>query len=107
MLKKWRGSASGYGEFYSLILLDYSLPNIDGPETARRIKKLYKDESESSFSAPPKPYIVCLTAFTEKIFQENAESAGMSEFVCKPISIAKLKQILRNCHLIGLSDLAD
>jgi hypothetical protein len=31
----------------------------------------------------------------------------MSEFVCKPISIAKLKQILRNCHLIGLSDLAD
>jgi CheY-like chemotaxis protein len=69
-----------------LILLDYSMPNIDGPETARRIFKMYKESSMSSINAPPKPYIVCLTAFTEKIFEETALDAGMSEFVSKPIS---------------------
>jgi len=36
-LEKWRGSAVGKGSFYSLILLDYSMPNISGPETAKRI----------------------------------------------------------------------
>jgi CheY-like chemotaxis protein len=93
--------------FYKLILLDYSMPNIDGPETARRICQLYKTDSETSNFAPPKPYIVCLTAFTEKIFEENALDAGMSEFVSKPISSGKLKQILRKCHLIGLSELTE
>ena len=65
------------GVFYKLILLDYSMPIIDGPETARRICKLYQEESLSSIYAPPKPYIVCLTAFTEKIFEDNALDAGM------------------------------
>lgn len=36
-LEKWRGSAVGKDSFYSLILLDYSMPNISGPETAKRI----------------------------------------------------------------------
>ena len=81
----------GAGDYYSLILLDYSMPDIDGPETARRIQELYREESEVSVYAPPKPNIVCLTAFTEKVFEENARSSGMSDFVTKPISLARLK----------------
>ena len=53
------------------------MPNIDGPETAKRIGALYDHELETSGIAPPKPYIVCLTAFTEKIFENNARGAGM------------------------------
>ena len=67
------------------------MPNIDGPETAKRIGALYDHELETSGIAPPKPYIVCLTAFTEKIFENNARSAGMQEFVSKPMSSARLK----------------
>jgi CheY-like chemotaxis protein len=57
--------------------------------------------------APPKPYIVCLTAFTEKFIEENARISGMSDFITKPISFARLKQILRKCQLISLADLAE
>jgi CheY-like chemotaxis protein len=48
------------------------MPDIDGPETSRRIRDLYREVSHSSAAAPPKPYIVCLTAFTEKFIEENA-----------------------------------
>ena len=102
-LERWRGSAVGQGSFYSLILLDYSMPNIDGPETAKRINKMYEEESNYS-NVPYRPYMVCLTAFTETIFEDKAREAGMSEFVSKPISQARIKEILRKCRLIGLSD---
>jgi CheY-like chemotaxis protein len=46
------------------------------------------------------PHIVCLTAFTEKIFEENAKAAGMNEFITKPINNARLKKIMRECNLI-------
>lgn len=47
---------------------------------------------------------MCLTAFTEKIFEQKARDSGMQEFVSKPISNAKLKQILREQRLISLSE---
>jgi len=50
---------------------------------------------------------VCLTAFTEKFIEENAYESGMSDFITKPISFARLKQILRKCQLISLADLAE
>ena len=46
------------------------------------------------------PHIVCLTAFTDKIFEENAKAAGMNEFITKPINNARLKKIMRECNLI-------
>lgn len=90
--------------YYSLILLDYSMPKIDGPTTASRIMELYKDEKSKNGVAPPLPHTVCLTAFTEKIFEQKARESGMQEFVSKPISNAKLKQILREQRLISLSE---
>ena len=90
-----------------MILLDYSMPDIDGPETSRRIRDLYKEVSNWSGDAPNSPYIVCLTAFTEKFIEVNARESGMSDFITKPISLARLKKILRKCQLIGLDDLAE
>ena len=48
---------------FGLILLDYSMPNMDGPTTAVHICKAYKQYRKEQ------PNIVCLTAFTEKIFE--------------------------------------
>jgi CheY-like chemotaxis protein len=86
---------------YSLILLDYSMPKMDGPATAVQICDAYKQELDKYERDVPLPHIVCLTAFTEKIFEEKARESGMNEFVSKPISNAKLRQILRHCNFIS------
>lgn len=80
------------------------MPQMDGPTTAREILKLYQAEIDEYGRAPPKPHIVCLTAFTEKIFENNARDAGMNGFVSKPITNAKLKQILKEQRLISLAE---
>lgn len=74
---------------YNLILLDYSMPKLDGPSTSRMICQIYRD---AGFEVP---HIVCLTAFTEKIFEDKAREAGMSEFISKPINNIKLKAVMR------------
>ena len=83
---------------YSLILLDYSMPTLDGPATAIKICELYKQYLQEI------PHIVCLTAFTEKIFEDKARDAGMSEFISKPINNSKLKKIMRECNLINQAE---
>ena len=84
-------SQNPFHSYYSLILLDYSMPEMDGPTAARELLSLYQEEYDEYGRAPPKPHIVCLTAFTEKIFEENARDAGMNMFVSKPITNTKLK----------------
>lgn len=74
---------------YSLILLDYSMPNMDGPATAINICNAYRH-----YDATP-PHIVCLTAFTEKIYKDKACDSGMNEFISKPIDNNKLRKIMR------------
>jgi CheY-like chemotaxis protein len=83
---------------YSLILLDYSMPKMDGPTTAMHICDLYKKHGVEI------PHIVCLTAFTEKIFEDKARESGMAEFISKPINNAKLKKIMRECNLINQAE---
>ena len=79
---------------YSLILLDYSMPNMDGPATANKICKAY-----AQYKKKP-PHIVCLTAFTEKIYKDKACESGMNEFITKPIDKTKLKKIMRDQNVI-------
>lgn len=64
-----RDKKPGTVSHYCLILLDYSMPRMDGPTTAERICELFAKEKSISSYVPPKPHIVCLTAFTEKIFE--------------------------------------
>ena len=61
---------------------------MDGPTTAAKILELFR---EKEIRSPIRPHIVCLTAFTEKIFENNARDSGMNDFVSKPISNLKLK----------------
>lgn len=89
---------------YSLILLDYSMPKLDGPQTAVKIKELYDLFSKSAGKQLEMPFIVCLTAFTEEIFEQKARQAGMKQFVSKPITNIKLRQILQEQKLITMSE---
>ena len=80
------------------------MPKMDGPTAALKIHELYEEEKSATGFIPARPHIVCLTAFSEKIFETKARESGMNEFVSKPISNQKLKQILRETRLISLSE---
>lgn len=44
---------------YPVILLDFSMPELDGPSTAMKIRKLCTDANVAC------PWMACVTAYTE------------------------------------------
>ena len=82
---------------YGLILLDYSMPGMDGVETAIAIRQALSElkqdlqeqgllDSQTSEMLETQPYICCLTAYTGQNYKEAAMEAGMNDFINKPIS---------------------
>jgi len=78
-------------EMPDLILMDRSLPKLDGYEVTRRLK------SQEEFRDIP---IVALTAHAMRGDREKALEAGCEGYISKPISIRELpSQIM--CYLRG------
>jgi two-component system, sensor histidine kinase and response regulator len=71
---------------YDLVLMDLHMPVVDGLEATRRIRKLPVAQS----SIP----IVALTA--SALFRDRSEclSAGMDDYLSKPIEIKALRRVL-------------
>ena len=65
---------------YQLILMDYSMPVIDGPTATRAIRSYL-----SAYSPRQQPFICCLTAYTEQSFIDTAMEAGSDDFTNKPM----------------------
>ena len=59
--------------------MDYSMPEMNGPQTTIEIFRLCKDAEIS------KPTIYCVTAYTEDSYEHIARSSGMKDFFTKPI----------------------
>ena len=59
----YRGEAS----MYKVILLDYSMPEMDGPQVALEIRKLFTESILLDKSQIP--YICCCTAYAEATFK--------------------------------------
>lgn len=71
-----------------IVLMDMSLPNMDGLEATRRIK------SDSSGKHTP---VIMLTANATVSDQENAFAAGCDEFETKPVRLAQLEEKMTSC----------
>ncbi|KAH7025938.1 uncharacterized protein B0I36DRAFT_248191 [Microdochium trichocladiopsis] len=69
---------------FDLILMDIQMPNLDGLQSTRLIRKM-------GYSAP----IVALTAFSEESNKRECIESGMDEFLAKPIRRPALKQVLK------------
>ena len=65
---------------YSLILLDFSMPILDGPQTARQIRYFLKEANL------PMPFTCCCSAYAEVSFKRIALNDGMDYFLVKPIA---------------------
>lgn len=70
---------------YALVLMDLNMPNMDGIEATRLIRKTFGNV------APP---IVALTASVLEEDLKRSEDAGMVDFLPKPLELKNLSMIL-------------
>ena len=82
---------------YKLILLDFSMPEMDGPEVAVQIRRLIDE------AAIEQPYICCCTAYTNDSYGRRAIESGMNQVLTKPIKSSHLSQLLREQNLLWVS----
>ena len=66
---------------YKLILMDFSMPECDGPSSTNLIRRFLGDTQ----AREEQPFICFLTAYTDGEFQKIAEMAGSDYFIKKPI----------------------
>ncbi len=72
------------GKPYDLILLDWKMPDLDGLETARLIRKSY----------PEKIPILLLTAYDWSEIEQEAMEIGVDHFMPKPFFMSTFKEAI-------------
>jgi signal transduction histidine kinase/DNA-binding response OmpR family regulator len=75
---------------YDLVLTDWRLPDTDGAELCRQLVQILPR---------PTPPIVAVTAYSTKEKVVEAQAAGMTGFITKPVTKDKLERVIR-----GLSE---
>ena len=81
-----QGLAMALAERPDLILMDMSLPEIDGWEAARRIR-----EAEGGGGVP----IIALTAHATSEDRDRAHAAGCDDYDTKPVELPRLLDKMR------------
>ncbi|OPX80275.1 MAG: Bacterioopsin transcriptional activator [Methanosaeta sp. PtaB.Bin039] len=71
---------------YDLILMDVQMPEMDGLEATRRIRKLTPQSG---------PFIAAITAYAMEGDRERCLRAGMDDYISKPIKLEELKRVVR------------
>lgn len=75
------------GKTYDMILMDHMMPEMDGLEAVRRIRRMNIKQA--------KVPIVALTANAVKGVESMFLSSGMDDFLAKPVQISELTRVLR------------
>lgn len=80
-------------KMYDVVLMDVQMPELDGLETTRRLRK----------ELPPsrQPQIIAMTANAMQGDREMCLAAGMDEYISKPIRIQDLVEALANSRPIN------
>jgi PAS domain S-box-containing protein len=78
---------------YDIILMDCQMPEIDGYEAASRIRA----EGLNAFKS--EPYLIALTANALPGDRERCFSAGMNDYVLKPVRLESLEGVLQRALL--------
>ncbi|GJM40525.1 MAG: hypothetical protein DHS20C20_08070 [Ardenticatenaceae bacterium] len=73
---------------YDVVLMDIQMPEMDGVSTTHRIR--------SQWPQAKQPYIIAMTANALKGDREEYLSAGMNDYLSKPVRLQDLDQALAN-----------
>ena len=83
---------------FDLIFLDVQMPEMDGFEAARRIHTQWPD--------PRRPRLVAMTGNALEGDREKCLSAGMDDYVAKPVRITELQAVIERWGQARLTALA-
>lgn len=96
--KGWNATAAGNGRKclellaagrFDLVLLDIQMPEMDGFETAERIRQ-WERERATPASPPARLPIVALTTVSQPGTKEKCLECGMDEHLTKPVNTTEL-----------------
>ncbi len=76
--------ASEINDEYKVYIVDYLMPDMNGIETIRRIRKVIREDVP----------IIVLTAYDWSDFEKEAREAGVTAFVAKPLFMSELRTVL-------------
>ena len=71
-------------EEYKAYIVDYLMPDMNGIETVRQIRKVISEEVP----------IIVLTAYDWTSIEDEAREAGVTAFVAKPLFMSELRKVL-------------
>ena len=86
---------------YDLVLLDCHMPELNGWDTAREIRR------REHISSSPRLPLVALSASVLEGDRERARRAGMDDFLEKPLDLNKLRSLLERCQSRTLQSVVD
>jgi PAS domain S-box-containing protein len=78
-------------EPFDAVFLDCQMPELDGYETAREIRRL---EADRKLGNRPPTFLIALTANAMAGDREKCLAAGMDEFLTKPLDLDQLPNML-------------
>ena len=76
--------AAEISDEYKVYIIDYLMPDMNGIETVRRIRKVIREDVP----------IIVLTAYDWGDFELEAREAGVTAFVSKPLFMSELRKVL-------------
>ena len=76
--------AAELNDEYKVYIVDYLMPDMNGIETVRRIRRVISEDVP----------IIVLTAYDWTDFEKEAREAGVTAFVAKPIFMSELRSVL-------------
>jgi CheY-like chemotaxis protein/nitrogen-specific signal transduction histidine kinase len=83
---------------YDAVLMDVQMPEMDGLEATRRIRRL----SSQELGAGEQPRIIAMTASVMQEDRDDCQAAGMDDHVSKPVRIHELVDALRKCRPLNV-----
>ena len=67
-------------DLFKVIICDYSMPDLDGPNTVKKIRELHNKLGR------PQPFIVCASAHNKDIISKTMLKAGADKIYDKPLT---------------------